>query len=794
MKRRFTPIRKIPMPNAATTQRAAELRRLLTDYAHHYYVMDQPKVPDSEYDRLFRELQALEQEHPELKTADSPTQRVGGAPLDGFAKVQHVVPMLSLDNAFSNEELREFDRRAREGLVESVVAEIAENFKSERGLTTLDSLGKDPMSLSALAKQALQLAMTALPTHLTDAPSPPSNAELLSAGRKEPEILRRLRQTLLEAVPQTLTYVAEPKLDGLAISLLYRNGELVQAATRGDGREGEDVTAHARTIHDAPLRLKGEDWPPLLEVRGEVFMTLKNFRRINQQAEAAGEKLFANPRNAAAGSLRQLDPKITASRRLRLFCHGLGQVTDGALPDSYTEILNKLRQWGLPVCPEIHTVRGADGCIAYFEQLGAKRDSLPYEIDGAVLKADRLQDRQRLGFVARAPRWAIAWKYPAHEEITTVRGIDIQVGRTGVLTPVARLQPVQVAGVTVTNATLHNFSLLAQKDVRIGDRVSVRRAGDVIPEVVQVMPQTDDAPRNAPFEPPTACPECGSHVAFDEAGTQKALRCVGGLSCPAQVREAVKHFVARRAMDIDGLGGKWVEKFLDLGFIRSIADIYRLHERRDELERLDGLGAKSVENLLAAIDVSRNAEPRRLLFALGIREVGEATARALTSHFADLNALMAADEAQLLAIEDVGPIVAHRILDFFAEAHNREILTQLDALGVAAIQAPWQTAPAQNAQTGDEADAQGTPLTGLTVVLTGSLESMTRDEAKDRLVALGAKAAGSVSKKTGCVVAGAEAGSKLTKALDLGVPVLDESGLAELLAGRIPDDVKARMA
>jgi DNA ligase (NAD+) len=674
-------------------KRVEELREQIRYHNYRYYVLDSPVIPDAEYDRMLRELQQLETEHPELITPDSPTQRVGAQPLEGFGEVRHEVPMLSLDNAFSDEELAEFDRRVRERL-----------------------------------------------------------------GIK------------------TVGYAAEPKLDGLAISLLYEDGVLVRGATRGDGSTGEDVTQNVRTIQSIPLRLMGEDYPKRLEVRGEVVMPLQGFRELNERQEAEGHKPFVNPRNAAAGSLRQLDPKVTAQRPLEMYCYGVGLVENGELPDRHSAILERLRDWGLRVYQGVTTVRGLDGCIKFYNKMQKLRDKLPFDIDGVVFKVDRLDQQKALGFVARAPRWAIARKFPAQEELTRVLDIDVQVGRTGAITPVARLEPVFVGGVTVTNATLHNEDEIRRKDVHIGDWVIVRRAGDVIPEVVSVV--KDRRPKDArPFVMPKKCPVCGSDIERVEG--EAIARCTGGLYCEAQRKEAIKHFASRRAMDIEGLGDKLVEQLVDEKLVNDVADLYSLDV--DTLAGLERMGKKSAENLIAALEASKHTTLERFLFALGIREVGEVTARALAKAFgisdakglsdrkrvrADMERLAKATQEELEAIPDIGPVVAGHIVQFFKQKHNRDVIKKLLDAGI--------TWPPQ-----DVAAAQ--PLQGNTYVLTGTLSSLTRNDAKARLQALGAKVAGSVSAKTSAVIAGDKPGSKLARAEKLGVPVLSEDDLIQLL-------------
>jgi len=663
----------------ADSARAAQLREQINHHNYQYYVLDNPEIPDSEYDRLMRELQALEAKYPELLTPDSPTQRVGGQPLEAFEEVRHRVPMLSLDNAFSYEEMLAFDKRVRERLG-------------------------------------------------TDA---------------------------------AVVYAAEPKLDGLAISLRYEAGVLVQAATRGDGAKGEDVTQNVRTIPSVPLKLMGQGWPAVLEVRGEIFMPRAGFEALNEKARRAGEKGFANPRNAAAGSLRQLDPRIAAQRPLAMYCYGFGEIEGGPLAQTHSEAIRRLAEWGLPISPELKTVVGVDGCLEFYNAIGERRDGLDYDIDGVVFKVDRLDQQQALGFVSRAPRWAIAWKFPAQEEMTRLLAIDIQVGRTGALTPVARLEPVNVAGVTVTNATLHNEDEIRRKDVREGDWVIIRRAGDVIPQVVRVVPERrpDEA---VPFVMPTHCPECGSEVIRD--ADQAAIRCSGGLFCPAQRKEAIKHFAARRAMDIEGLGEKLVDQLVERGLVNTPADLYKLDV--PTLSGLERMGKKSAENLVNALEASKKTTLARFLFALGIREVGEATAQALANHYGELEKLARADLDDLQKVPDVGPVVAEHIVTFFRQGHNREVIEQLLASGI-----HWEKI---------EVSTGTRPLEGKTIVLTGTL-SRPRSEIKEQLQALGAKVAGSVSKKTDFVVAGADAGSKLAKAESLGVEVLDEEGLERLL-------------
>ena len=681
-------------PDTAAHQRLLALREQLHAHGHAYYVLDAPTVPDAEYDRLFRELQALEAAHPELLTPDSPTQRVGGRVLDAFAAVAHRVPMLSIRTETDTEAsgAEAFDTRIRK----------------ELGLTEADP---------------------------------------------------------------AVVYVGELKFDGLAMSLRYENGVLVQAATRGDGETGEEVTANIRTIGQIPLRLPS-DAPAVLEVRGEVYMRRDDFARLNARQAEAGDKTFVNPRNAAAGSIRQLDPGIAARRPLSFFAYGLGEITPAAQggPDFGTHyaMLQTLRDWGFPVAPQVCIAKGAAELVAFHQRMGAERATLPYEIDGVVYKVNSLAQQRQLGFVSREPRWAVAHKYPAEEMPTRMEGIDIQVGRTGKLTPVARLAPVAVGGVIVTNATLHNLFEIRKKRVRTGDTVVVRRAGDVIPEVVGRVP--GDRPAYVPnFRMPAACPICGSAVSRPKGEANH--RCTGGLFCPAQRKEAILHFAARRAMDIEGLGDKLVDQLVDGHVVRTLPDLYRLG--LVALASLDRMAEKSAQNVLDALEKSKKTTLARFLFGLGIRQVGESTAKDLARHFGQLEAIMDASVEQLLQVRDVGPIVAESIHTFFAQPHNREVVEQLRACGV-----HWEEGAAR------EQTAQ--PLAGMTVVLTGTLPTLGRDQAKEMLEAAGAKVSGSVSKKTSYVVAGAEAGSKLAKAEELGVPVLDEAGMLALLAGDPP--------
>ena len=679
--------------------RVVELRAELQLHGHRYYVLDEPTIPDTEYDRLFRELQALEAAHPELLTADSPTQRVGGKPLAQFASVRHKIPMLSIRTETDTESTgaKNFDARVRK----------------ELGLTA-----------------------------------------------NEPSV----------------EYVAELKFDGLAMSLRYENGVLVQSATRGDGEVGEDVTQNIRTIRQIPLRLP-VDAPAVMEVRGEVYMRRADFEALNEKQReliaqgAKGEKTFVNPRNAAAGGVRQLNPAVAARRRLSFFAYGIGDITsaENGGPDFKThfELLKTLKSWGFPVAAHVERAQGATELIAYHQRMGKARDALPYDIDGVVYKVNSLALQKKLGFVTREPRWAVAHKYPAQEQLTTVLAIDVQVGRTGKLTPVAKLAPVFVGGVTVTNATLHNEDEARRKDVRMGDTVIVRRAGDVIPEVVSVVleKRVHEAPQ---FTMPRQCPVCGSDAVRLEG--EADYRCTGGLFCGAQRKEAILHFAHRRAVEVDGLGDKLVEQLVDANVIRTLPDLYKLG--LTALASLDRMADKSASNLIDALEKSKQTTLPRFLFGLGIRHVGEATAKALARHFGTLDAVMDATEEQLVEVGDVGPIVAKSLRTFFEQPHNREVVAQLRACGVR-----WEESEMES-----RAAASPRRLTGKTFVITGTLPSLGRDEAKDRVEAAGGKVAGSVSKKTDFVVAGADAGSKLLKAQELGVVVIDEAALLVLLA------------
>ena len=668
------------MNRAEAKQRIGDLRAEIVQHDYRYYVLDAPSVPDAEYDRLMRELQALEAEFPELVTPESPSQRVGGEPLEGFEEVRHATPMLSLANAFSADEIRQFHQRVIRGL------EIDQ-----------------------------------------------------------------------------VNYVAEPKLDGVAIALHYMDGRLQQAATRGDGATGEDVTSNVRTIAAIPLQLEQREgsaaWPSSLEVRGEIYMPLAGFGAWNAKMREEGGKEFVNPRNAAAGSLRQLDPKLTAQRPLAFYAYSL--VAAEGLPESHYEALQLLKSWGFPVNPEIRRVRDADGCIDYYEELAEKREQLPYDIDGVVFKVDERDQQLTLGFVSRAPRWAIAQKFPAQEEITRLLDIDVQVGRTGAITPVARLEPVFVGGVTVTNATLHNLDEVRRKDVRPGDWVVVRRAGDVIPEVARVVIERR-AGEPPEFQMPDQCPVCGSAVERDEG--EAAFRCTGGLFCPAQRIRSIQHFASRKAMDIEGLGEKLVVQLVESGLVQSIADLYKFD--REQLIELERMGEKSADNLLVELERSKAPELDRLLYALGIREVGEVTARSLALHFTALERIINASEEDLVEVPDVGPIVASHVHAFFREQHNIEVIGELAATGLR-----WKAL---------ETSAGEQPLAGQTWVLTGAL-SMPRARARNMLESLGARVTGSVSAKTSVVLAGEAAGSKLRKAEKLGVEVMDEEAFHTLM-------------
>ncbi|WP_322043355.1 NAD-dependent DNA ligase LigA [Paraburkholderia sp. J67] len=676
-----------PTEASPATERAAWLRAELERANHAYYVLDQPELPDAEYDKLFGELQQIEAEHPELITPDSPTQRVGGEAAAGFEPVVHDVPMLSLNNGFADEDIVAFDKRVH------------------------DTLGK--------------------------------------------------------AEGDEVEYACELKFDGLAISLRYVDGLFVQASTRGDGTTGENVTENVRTIRSLPLRLKGKRVPKVLDVRGEVLMFRRDFARMNDRQREAGQKEFANPRNAAAGSLRQLDSKITAQRPLSFFAYGIGVLEGEPMPATHGELLDWYAEMGLPVNAERAVVKGAQGLLDFFRAVGEKRDGLPYDIDGVVYKVNRRDEQDVLGFVSRAPRFALAHKFPAQEALTKLLAIDVQVGRTGAITPVARLEPVFVGGATVTNATLHNEDEVRRKDIRIGDTVIVRRAGDVIPEVASAL--LDRRPLDArEFVMPTECPVCGSRI--ERLPDEAIARCTGGLFCPAQRKQALWHFAQRRALDIDGLGEKIIDQLVEQNLVRTPADLFNLGFAT--LAELDRMADKSAQNLLDSLEKAKSTTLARFIYALGIRQVGESTAKDLAKYFGSLDPIMDASLEQLLEVKDVGPVVAESIHQFFAEEHNRTVIEQLRAPG----KVTWpEGPPAPKAPVG--------VLAGKTVVLTGTLPTLTRDAAKEMLEAAGAKVAGSVSKKTDYVVAGADAGSKLAKAEELGVPVLDEEGLHKLLEG-----------
>jgi len=666
-------------------ERAAWLRTELERANYAYYVLDQPELPDAEYDTLFKELQGIEAEHPALVTPDSPTQRVGGQAAEGFTPVVHDVPMLSLNNGFADEDIAAFDKRVS------------------------DALGVAPVQ-----------------------------------------------------------YACELKFDGLAISLRYDDGRFVQASTRGDGATGEDVTANVRTIRSIPLTLKGKNVPKRLDVRGEALMFKRDFDRLNARQRDAGQREFANPRNAAAGSLRQLDPKMTAQRPLSFFAYGIGVLEGAKMPDTHAALLDWYKEMGLPVNAERAVVEGAEGLLGFFRQTGEKRDKLPYDIDGVVYKVNRRDEQDKLGFVSRAPRFALAHKFPAQEALTQLLAIDVQVGRTGAITPVARLAPIFVGGATVTNATLHNEDEVRRKDIRIGDTVIVRRAGDVIPEVVgAILDRRPDDARE--FVMPTECPVCGSKI--ERLPDEAIARCTGGLFCPAQRKQALWHFAQRRALDIDGLGEKIIDQLAEQNLVRTPADLFNLGF--STLAALDRFADKSAQNLLDSLEKARHTTLARFIYALGIRHVGESTAKDLAKHFGSLDPIIAASVEQLLEVNDVGPVVAEAIHNFFSEAHNQHVIEQLRA------KVSWpEGPPAPRAPQG--------ALAGKTVVLTGTLPTLSREEAKEMLEAAGAKVAGSVSKKTDYVVAGADAGSKLAKAEELGVPVVDEDGMKKLLEGVTP--------
>lgn len=671
----------MPAPESVL-QELQELKKIIRYHAHRYYVLDAPEVSDAQYDQLFQKLLDIEKQFPYLLETDSPSQRVGAAPLDVFSQVKHTMPMLSLENAFGENDLLAFDKRNKERL----------------------------------------------------------------------------------AYKQELEYACEPKYDGIAVSITYRKGVLFQAATRGDGSTGEDITLNVRTIGSVPIRLDGEGYPELLEVRGEIYMPKQGFKQFNEQAVLNGQKPFVNPRNAAAGSLRQLDSSITAQRPLEMCAYSVGLFEDGTLPETHSEILFCLARWGFRLSNERTVVTGVQACVDFFNILSAKRNGLPFDIDGVVFKVNRIELQKRLGFVARAPRWAIAHKFPAQEEITVLRDVEFQVGRTGSITPVARLDPIFVGGVTVSNATLHNRDEIERLGVCIGDHVSIRRAGDVIPQIVSVI--ISKRPKNArSIIFPDVCPVCHSPLVSNS--DEAAIRCSGGLVCAAQQKEAIKHFTSRKAMDIDGLGDKIVEQLVDEDLINNISDLFKLEI--DQLIPLERMGQKSAENLIRAIHLSKKTTLPRFIYSLGIREVGQATAANLAKYFSNLDAISAADTNELELVPDIGPIVAQHIVDFFSNQQNRELLQALLSSGIT-----WPDVKEQNSST-------QLALENKTFVLTGTLEEMSRNEAKDRLQALGAKVSSSVSSKTDYVIAGPGAGSKLNKAQELGVDIVDEQGLLDLL-------------
>ena len=674
---------------AEITSRIQTLREQLNTYSYQYYVLDDSSIPDAEYDRLYRELEAIEKQFPETVSADSPTQKVGAPPLASFTQVAHERPMLSLDNAMNEEELIDFERKVKD----------------------------------------------------------------------------RLKGDLKDS--EQLEYACEPKLDGLAVSILYEDGQLVQAATRGDGSTGENITLNVRTIKNVPLSLRGTDFPKRLEVRGEIYIPKAGFEKLNQSARDNDEKVFANPRNAAAGSLRQLDSRVTAKRPLELCAYSIGVVSEEFdLPKKHEAILQRLKHWGLKINSDMAVVEGIQACVDYFAELGRKRDSLDYDIDGIVFKINDLDVQQKLGFVARAPRWAIAAKFPAQEEMTLLEGVDFQVGRTGALTPVARLKAVHVAGVMVSNATLHNMDEIARLGVKVGDTVVIRRAGDVIPQVVTVV--IDRRPEDAAdIIMPLTCPVCDSKV--EKIVGEAVARCSGGLYCGAQRKEAIKHFASRKALDVDGLGDKLVELLVDAGLINSFDDLF--HLQLADVASLERMAEKSAQNLLGSLEAAKTTTLGRFLYSLGIREVGVTTAQNLADHFGFLQRIQDANEETLLAVPDVGEIVAKHLLSFFAEPHNQSIIEQLIKAGLT-----WPESEPVSA-----AESAELPLAGKVYVITGTLSEMGRDDAKSYLQALGGKVTGSVSAKTDCLLAGEKAGSKLTKAQGLGIEILDEAGFIELL-------------
>jgi DNA ligase (NAD+) len=676
-----------PVP-ARIRNRVSQLRKGINLHNHRYYVLDDPEITDAEFDVLFGELVGLEQEYPALVTPESPTQRVGGEPVAGFSQVRHELPMLSLDNAFSDETVLDFDVRIRERL-----------------------------------------------------------------QRDEP-----------------LIYAAEPKLDGTAISIVYENGALIRAATRGDGVTGEDVTHNVRTIASIPLQLLGNKYPEYLEVRGEIFMPKAGFTALNERARAKGEKVFMNPRNAAAGSLRQLDPRLTAKRPLDMFAYSIGLLRGGLMPECHSQALEYLHELGVKVCPESQVVDGVEGCLEYYRNINAYRDELPYDIDGVVYKVDDFELQARLGFVTRAPRWAIARKFPAQEQTTTVISIEWQVGRTGAVTPVARLEPVFVGGVTVSNATLHNFDELRRKDVRPGDSVIIRRAGDVIPEIVSVI--VKKRPKGAKkVKLPGQCPVCGAEILRVE--DEAIARCSGGFTCSAQRKEAIKHFAARRALDIEGLGSKLIDQLVDSGLVESPSDLFALTSA--QLIDLERMGEKSATKLLESLEHSKDTTLDRFLYAIGIREVGEATSLALAKYFGELAPIREATQEELESVNDIGPIVAEHIYSFFRQPHHKALIEKLIKQGI-----HWPPMK--------DREIRETPFTGKSIVLTGTLQAMTRADAKSRIQALGGKVTGSVTKNTSLVIYGENAGSKLQKARNSGIQVADENELLSMLSATPASD------
>jgi DNA ligase (NAD+) len=669
------------MPNDSIIKKIAQLKKKINEHNYRYHILDEPLISDAAYDKLFRELEDLEKQHPQLISNDSPTQRIGSTPLTSFQQVQHAIPMLSLENAFSEKEVFAFNKR------------IQERLHTEKDIE----------------------------------------------------------------------FACEPKLDGIAVSLTYHKGLLIRAATRGDGNIGEDITLNIRTILSIPLQLRGSDYPTHLEVRGEVYIPKKAFQQLNSRLKEAGEKTFVNPRNAAAGSLRQLNPKITAQRSLAFFTHSVGQIKEGKLASTHTAILNQFKEWGLPRCPQTQTAQNISACLDYYYKIEKQRAQLPYEIDGVVYKVNSIALQQQLGFVSRAPRWALAHKFPAQEEFTQVLAIEFQVGRTGALTPVARLQPVFVGGATISNATLHNMDEVKRKDIRVGDTVVIRRAGDVIPEVVSVI-QAKRPANTHPLKLPKHCPICGSDIV--KIATESVARCSGALYCPAQRKEAIKHFASRKAMNIEGLGNKLVEQLVDKDLIKDVSGLY--HLMPDQLANLEHLGEKSALKLCEAIQTSKKTSLTRFLYGLGIRDVGITTALNLTQHFQGLKPIMQADEESLQTIPDIGPVVAAHVQKFFSEPHNLEVIQNLLAAGIT-----WRK-PSINLQ-------PPSLLAGKSFVLTGSLSELSREQATTLLQELGAKVTSSVTKKTDYVIAGKDPGSKLTRAQELGLSILTENKFLELL-------------